>query len=110
MQLDLCHLWTGRVVFSNFLSAYLSVPLRLCGKWALTTCLPQKRRGTERYAEKIRNHRGTLILEETIVRWQTSDYDEQRNRSRLASTDSRRRLTPGYCTGAGVHSCCPTGF
>src|SRR5215208_8266208 len=42
---------------SNFFSAYLCVPLRLCGKCARTTCLPQSRRGTQRYAEKVRHHR-----------------------------------------------------
>src|SRR5215204_3946041 len=47
---------TGLCLNSNFFSAYLCVPLRLCGKCARTTCLPQRRRGTQRYAEKIRHH------------------------------------------------------
>src|SRR5829696_4107197 len=46
----------GCVLFWDFFSAYLCVPLRLCGKCARTTCLPQRRRGTQRYAEKIRHY------------------------------------------------------
>ena len=52
----------GYVLFWNFFSAYLCVPLRLCAKCARTTCLPQSRRGTQRYAEKIRHHRNLFGL------------------------------------------------
>src|SRR5215203_2227742 len=47
----------------DFFSAYLCVPLRLCGKCARTTCLPQRRRGTQRYAEKIRHHPEKTAIE-----------------------------------------------
>src|SRR5215207_2561428 len=47
---------SGCILIGFFFSAYLCVPLRLCGKCARTTCLPQRRRGTQRYAEKIRHH------------------------------------------------------
>ena len=41
---------------SNFFSAYLCVPLRLRGKQVVRAHLPQRRRGTQRYAEKTRHH------------------------------------------------------
>src|SRR5829696_3439194 len=40
---------------SNFFSAYLCVPLRFCGKQVVRAHLPQRRRGTQRYAEKNPN-------------------------------------------------------
>src|SRR5215208_4727022 len=39
-------------VYKTVVSYFLSVSLRLCGKQVVRAHLPQRRRGTQRYAEK----------------------------------------------------------
>src|SRR6185503_4761274 len=51
----------------NFSSAYLCDPLRLCGLYFYGLFLPQRRRGSQRYAEgKLRHY--TLVRISTQVR------------------------------------------
>src|SRR5215208_2523617 len=58
----------GCVLFWNFFSAYLCVPLRLCGKQVVRAHLPQRRRGTQRYAEKNKTPPATLTNVTSRVR------------------------------------------
>src|SRR5215208_5360793 len=100
----------GCVLFWNFFSAYLCVPLRLCGKCARTTCLPQRRRGTQRYAEKVRHHHkicatvgGNLqcLSPRSVVSLVNSTIFQPATTGRLhaAKQDARRSSSPDHLAG-----------
>jgi len=68
-------------------SAYLCVPLRLCGYRLFRTYLPQKRRGTQRYVEKIsiRPHSEEVTVDTAAARYYISGIPNAQTASRLAS-------------------------
>src|SRR5829696_383220 len=95
--------------YPQLISAYLCVPLRLCGKQVVRAHLPQRRRGTQRYAEKkfeLRHMRDEVYHQQyNLTRVPEKRKSRCRRRGRIETL--RRHPPPLLSETASIYSRTP---